>query len=142
MLTQQRICIMGHGDVGRWGITGMVLAVPITAVMRIRLAHIQHPLPQFVAAVLVGQTEPQLPPADADVEGGVSRAAVGPMTPIGSSGSKAKGSLEHKGLLAHGETAGWVSGGNPDIEMQPAAETSRPGEQAGGAEAPGHHHAL
>jgi hypothetical protein len=37
-----------------WGVTGMVLAVPITAVLRIRLSHIQHPLPQFAAAVLVG----------------------------------------------------------------------------------------
>jgi hypothetical protein len=27
-----------------WGVTGMVLAVPITAVLRIRLSHIQHPL--------------------------------------------------------------------------------------------------
>ena len=39
-----------------WGITGMVLAVPITAVLRIRLSHIQHPLPQFIAALLVGET--------------------------------------------------------------------------------------
>jgi len=40
-----------------WGITGMVMAVPMTAVMRIRLSHINHPLPQFLAAALVGSTE-------------------------------------------------------------------------------------
>ena len=37
-----------------WGVTGMVLAVPMTAVMRIRLDHIPHPMPQFVASLLVG----------------------------------------------------------------------------------------
>ena len=41
-----------------WGVTGMVLAVPITAVLRIRLAHVQHPLPQFVANLLVGEMPP------------------------------------------------------------------------------------
>ena len=41
-----------------WGVTGMVLAVPITAVMRIRLSHIKHPLPQFLASLLVGENEP------------------------------------------------------------------------------------
>ncbi len=39
-----------------WGITGMVLAVPLTAVLRIRLAAVHHPLPQFLAAALVGDT--------------------------------------------------------------------------------------
>jgi hypothetical protein len=41
-----------------WGVTGMVLAVPITAVLRIRLTHIKHPLPQFLASLLVGENEP------------------------------------------------------------------------------------
>ena len=41
-----------------WGVTGMVLAVPITAVLRIRLSHIKHPLPQYVANLLVGEAEP------------------------------------------------------------------------------------
>jgi predicted PurR-regulated permease PerM len=40
-----------------WGITGMVLAVPLTAVIRIRLAAVQHPLTQFLASVLVGEGE-------------------------------------------------------------------------------------
>ena len=35
-----------------WGITGMVLAVPMTAVARIRLAHVKHPLPRYLAALL------------------------------------------------------------------------------------------
>ena len=33
---------------------GMVLAVPITAVLRIHLSHIYHPLPRWIAALLVG----------------------------------------------------------------------------------------
>ena len=38
----------------RWGVTGMLLAVPITAVLRIHLSHIYHPLPRWIAALLVG----------------------------------------------------------------------------------------
>jgi len=37
-----------------WGVTGMVLAVPLTAVMRIRCAATPHPMPQYVAALLAG----------------------------------------------------------------------------------------
>jgi len=68
-----------------WGITGMVLAVPITAVLRIRLSHIAHPLPQFIASILVGET------ADESLEdelggdglvGRAMRATVNPMTPM------------------------------------------------------------
>uniref|UniRef100_A0A7S2NN93 AI-2E family transporter n=1 Tax=Haptolina brevifila TaxID=156173 RepID=A0A7S2NN93_9EUKA len=40
-----------------WGVTGMLMAVPMTAVLRIRLAHIAHPLPQYLASVLVGDTD-------------------------------------------------------------------------------------
>ena len=32
----------------------MLLAVPITAVLRIHLSHIYHPLPRWIAALLVG----------------------------------------------------------------------------------------
>ena len=35
-------------------VTGMLLAVPITAVLRIHLSHIYHPLPRWIAALLVG----------------------------------------------------------------------------------------
>ena len=38
----------------RWGVTGMLLAVPITAVLRIHLSHIYYPLPRWIAALLVG----------------------------------------------------------------------------------------
>lgn len=54
-----------------WGVTGMLMAVPMTAVIRIRLAHIAHPLPQFLASLLVGDfgsdgtSTPPLNPADA-----------------------------------------------------------------------------
>lgn len=37
-----------------WGITGMVLAVPITAVIRIYLENIEHPLPRYLAEKLAG----------------------------------------------------------------------------------------
>lgn len=38
-----------------WGITGAILAVPLTAVLRIYLAGINHPLPRYVAAMLTGE---------------------------------------------------------------------------------------
>lgn len=38
-----------------WGLVGAILAVPLTAVLRIYLAGIAHPLPRFVAALLTGE---------------------------------------------------------------------------------------
>jgi hypothetical protein len=35
-----------------WGLTGMVLAVPITAVLKIYMEHIDHPLTDFVVSIL------------------------------------------------------------------------------------------
>ncbi|KAL1499631.1 hypothetical protein AB1Y20_011830 [Prymnesium parvum] len=46
------LSIMLWGSV--WGVTGMVLAVPITAVARIYLAGLDHPLPRYIAGVLSG----------------------------------------------------------------------------------------
>ena len=46
------LAIMVWGSV--WGLTGMILAVPMTAVMRIHLAHIEHPLTRYVASALDG----------------------------------------------------------------------------------------
>ena len=43
MLPHRRCC--------RWGVTGMLLAVPITAVLRIHLSHNYHPLPRWIAAL-------------------------------------------------------------------------------------------
>ena len=37
-----------------WGITGMIMAVPMTAVLRIFLSAVDHPLPRAVAAALSG----------------------------------------------------------------------------------------
>ena len=37
-----------------WGLTGMVLAVPITAVLKIHLDSIDHPASQFLVRILVG----------------------------------------------------------------------------------------
>jgi len=38
-----------------WGVPGLVLAVPLTAVARIHLAHVDHPLPRYLASVLIGR---------------------------------------------------------------------------------------
>jgi len=38
-----------------WDVTGMVMAIPITAVLRIYLESIDHPIPQFVARLLSGK---------------------------------------------------------------------------------------
>jgi hypothetical protein len=38
-----------------WGITGMVLAVPITAVIRIYLENVEHPLTRYLALSLGGK---------------------------------------------------------------------------------------
>ena len=38
-----------------WGITGAILAVPLTAVLRIYLAGIHHPLPRYIATCLTGE---------------------------------------------------------------------------------------
>ena len=37
-----------------WGVTGMVMAVPMTAVLRIYLENIDHPTPRYVAQMLAG----------------------------------------------------------------------------------------
>ncbi|EOD06041.1 hypothetical protein EMIHUDRAFT_460157 [Emiliania huxleyi CCMP1516] len=62
-----------------WGITGMVLAVPITAVFRIHLEHIQHPLPRYLAGKLGKSTAMPRDTASARArETEVDVAAVGP----------------------------------------------------------------
>jgi len=38
-----------------WGVTGMVMAVPMTAVMRIYLESVNHPLTQYAASLLSGE---------------------------------------------------------------------------------------
>ena len=50
--------VLPHRRGCRWGVTGMLLAVPITAVLRIHLSHIYHPLPRWIAALLVGAPHP------------------------------------------------------------------------------------
>ena len=49
------LAIMIFGSV--WGITGMVMAVPMTAVVRIHLEAIDHPLPRGVVHVLAGTSD-------------------------------------------------------------------------------------
>ena len=47
------LAIMLFGSV--WGLTGMIMAVPLTAVLRIHLEAIDHPLPRYAASVLAGK---------------------------------------------------------------------------------------
>ena len=47
------LAVMIWGSI--WGITGMVLAVPMTAVLRIYLAGLDHPLSRWFALVLAGR---------------------------------------------------------------------------------------
>lgn len=56
------MAILVYGSV--WGITGMVLAIPLTACLRIYLASLAHPIPQWVALKLSGKAPPppQSPP--------------------------------------------------------------------------------
>ena len=46
--------VLPHRRGCRWGVTGMLLAVPITAVLRIHLSHIDHPLFRYLASLLAG----------------------------------------------------------------------------------------
>jgi AI-2 transport protein TqsA len=46
------LAILLFGSV--WGITGMVLAIPLTAVLRIYLSSVEHPLPKYLARKLAG----------------------------------------------------------------------------------------
>lgn len=63
------LAILIYGSV--WGIVGMVMAIPLTAVMRIYLASVEHPLPQYVARKLAGTSTHRDNKADAtDTKGG------------------------------------------------------------------------
>lgn len=46
------LCILFFGTL--WGIVGMIMAVPLTAIVRIVLSNIEHPLPRLIADVLGG----------------------------------------------------------------------------------------
>ena len=50
------LAILIYGSV--WGITGMVMAIPLTAVLRIYLSSIEHPLAQFISSCLSGERSP------------------------------------------------------------------------------------
>ena len=82
-----------------WGVTGMVLAVPMTAVARIYLASVEHPLLRYLASVLAGT---------ADELGGVG--GVG-------------------GVGGAGGGAGVGRGGGVGVELEAADELAREIEQ-------------
>ena len=56
------LAIMCWGSV--WGVTGMVLAVPITAVARIQLAELDHPLSRYLAQLLTGRDAEEAAPGE------------------------------------------------------------------------------
>ena len=47
-----------------WGITGMVMAVPMTAVIRLIISNIDHPIARFVSRTLAGTSAPPQTPLD------------------------------------------------------------------------------
>jgi hypothetical protein len=53
------LAIMLFGSV--WGIPGMIMAVPMTAVIRLVLSNVDHPLAKFVVLCLAGTNGPPLP---------------------------------------------------------------------------------
>ena len=132
-----------------------MLAVPITAVIRIRLSHIAHPLPQYIASLLVGEATDAgaSEPAASDEEeagggggargrGGLvtrgMRAAVGPLTPMVTVGAERQ---EHEGrtrLLAQGGSASITPPLEPVADGQAVMPLARQGE----GDAPTHQHAL
>ena len=85
-----------------WGVTGMVLAVPMTAVARIYLASVEHPLLRYLASVLAGT---------ADELGGVGD--VGGVGGVGGAGGGAGGGR----------------GGGVGVELEAADELAREIEQ-------------
>ena len=117
-----------------WGITGMVLAVPITAVLRIRLLHIAHPLPQYIASLLVGETTtaPTGGASDGDEEAS------------GGGDAPARAGGVGRNARDEGRTRLLAAPGAP-VEMSPPLEPAqdKPAAQpTEGVELPPHHHAL
>jgi len=88
-----------------WGVTGMVLAVPITAVARIYLASVEHPLLRYLAAVLAGTTD--------------ERSELGG----GGGGGDADGGGEGGG--EGGGDGGGGDGGGGGVELEAADELAR-----------------
>ena len=122
-----------------WNVTGMVLAVPITAVLRIRLSHIQHPLPQFLAAVLVGESPPEEHETSEILAAADESTEIELVPPVGRGRGNKRAAESSLGLLAQQQRAQVeptqmelasvaVDGGSP--------KQKRPGEVLE------HHHAL
>jgi len=53
------LVIMLFGSV--WGVTGMVMAVPMAAVIRLVISNVDHPMARYVASCLAGTSAPPLP---------------------------------------------------------------------------------
>ena len=129
-----------------WGITGMVMAVPITAVLRVRLSFIQHPLPQYIASLLVGEMSAESTAAEEEEPDGGDGGAVSatPRTGMGgivSRGMRAAVDPEEgrTRLLAQPSATPTMTplGAVPDLE--PAVP---PTHTQAAVDAPSHHHAL
>lgn len=70
------LAILIFGSV--WGVTGMVMAVPMTGVLRIYLAAVDHPLSQYVANVMGGIHQPAPSPLTAPNTGSTVGGAPSP----------------------------------------------------------------
>ena len=117
------LAIMVFGSV--WGVTGMVLAVPMTAVLRIHLAYVDHPLPRYLAARLVGRDEkPVDDDADAAEEGRVAAAEEGRAPPPETPASER---ARERAPLVDGPSSSVLSPEQPSVELseRPKLDLSR-----------------
>ena len=108
-----------------WGVTGMVLAVPMTAVLRIHLAYVDHPLPRYLAARLVGRAEkPVDDDADAAEEGRVAAAEEGRAPPPETPASER---ARERAPLVDGPSSSALSPEQPSVELseRPKLDLSR-----------------
>ena len=71
-----------------WGIIGMVLAVPMTAVLKIHLASVDHPAAAFIVRMLAGQDEVVAVSADEEARGAGASIEEGVTMPLRSAGSQ------------------------------------------------------
>ena len=119
-----------------WGVTGMVLAVPMTAVLRIHLAYVDHPLPRYLAARLVGRDEPRgVVVAEAAEEGRDAAAEEGRAPPPETPASER---ARERAPLVDGPSSSALSPEQPSVELseRPKLDLSRfaPAAAAGKSE--------
>ena len=98
-----------------WGVPGLILAVPLTAVAKIHLANIDHPLPRLLLRLLDGGRGRSLYRQDsyhhAHKEAAGGAASARPLSRTGVVGAMADDDEEHEELLPlHGNLHGAIHG--------------------------------